>query len=198
MRETLAMQRCLKFVEVITERAGYPNITFVTTKWDGLSQTRRIACGVYHNNLTNCRQWQTFRSNGARDSRHDGLDDLPNPPNAAIQVAHASLWNVLQFYLNDPGRIPLLLETQFHQRNQNIETTIEWLLLAFRGQQTRPSTDDNIVPAWLIPIAVVATITGAVVCNQKKLGYLRARPTWEDKNIPGLRIYFDDDKKAKF
>jgi hypothetical protein len=32
VRETPAMERCLKFVEVITETAGYPNITFVTTK----------------------------------------------------------------------------------------------------------------------------------------------------------------------
>ena len=54
------------------------------------------------------------------------------------------------------------------------------------------------LPEWVIPIAVVATITGAVVCNQKQLGNLRARPTWEGKNIPGLRIYFDNDKKAKF
>jgi hypothetical protein len=206
VRETPAMERCLKFVEVITETAGYPNITFVTTKWDGLNQSRRIVCNGYHNNLTNCRQWQTFRSHGARDSRHDGLDDLPNPPNAALQAAQASLLNVLQFYLNNPGRMPLRLETQFHQRNQDIESTIQWLLPFFGGQQTAASTDNNnnnnnnkgSFPDWVIPVALVATVTGAFVYNQEKLGYIRGRPTWDGMNKPGFKIYYDGDKKAKF
>jgi hypothetical protein len=198
------MERCLRFVEVITETAGYPNITFVTTKWDGLSQTRRIVCDGYHNNLTNCRQWQIFRSRGARDNRHDGLDDLPNPPNAALQAAQASLLNVLQFYLNNPGRMPLRLEAQFHQRNQNIESTIQWLLPFFGSQQTAASTDNNnrnnkgSFPDWVISVAVVATLTGAFVYSQEKLGPIRGRPTWDGMNKPGFKIYYDDDKKAKF
>lgn len=139
----------------------------------------------------------------ARARRHDGLDDLPNPSGAAIQGARTSLRSVLQFYLNNPNQMPLHLETQFRQRN--LEITIEWLLSAFTSeqtqpstsQQTQPSTSKNDAPAWLIPVAIIATVTGTVLYQRKHPSCLRARPTWEDKNQIGFRVYLDPNKKAE-
>ncbi|KAH7310985.1 hypothetical protein BKA65DRAFT_162355 [Rhexocercosporidium sp. MPI-PUGE-AT-0058] len=191
---TTAMRRCLRFIEVITEEAGYPNIAFVTTKWDGLTETRRTAYDDDHNNLTNCPQWQPFRSNGARDTRHYGLDDLPNLPNVALQTADESLLNVLQFYLNNPNQMPLHLETKFNQSNQDMQSTIEWLLSSFSDQQ---NTNGDGVPKELITIAILAVLTGATLYQMKKPSYLRTRPTLEGKDQMGFRLYYEPNKDAK-
>jgi hypothetical protein len=156
-RTSTAMGESLAFLGALAGSMAFKNITFVTTKWDVLSDSSLARHLHRHRLLQEPQQlWGAFNIgavDGARAFQHFGINGDGHDTQADIDRARQSVQDILRYYIT-ASAIRLRIEDARKLFRENEEGGgLDWLDIIFGG------------------VVGVATIAGMIQGNGVRRGY---------------------------